>query len=342
MRWLKSWAVLLGWMGLAPFIWAQSEQAAAQAPIYSNNPLLAVVDGEAIYLNDVMSKPLHDLLAEFYNRLQAELPQHVLKKLAETRPDFQPNLEVSITDSQIEHFYEQNRLEKRGSLEELKPQIKQYLTRQAQAIQALQLYQKATREGLLQSFLEPPAEFLVTAPLREGMLRANPQATVMLLEFSDYQCPFCSRSQSTVNQLMKKYAGKVAFAYRHFPLAFHQEADEAALAVECAREQGQFEEMHEILFANQRQQQPHHLKEYAKQINLKDLPAFEECLEDEKYRERVQQDVRDGTALGINGTPGFIIGTYDPQTKTVTGELLSGALPFDQFDRIIQKYLNKS
>lgn len=341
----------MGLLGFAPWAWAQSEQApeqsmppekVAEAPIFSNNPVLALVEGEAITLNDVMNKPLHDQLTELHNTLQASLLQHVLKKLAQTQPDFQPNFQVAITAQQIEQFYQQNGLEKRGSLDELSPQIKQYLTQQAQMAHALQLYEKASSEGLMQSFLEPPSEFLVTTSLADGMLRANPQAKVMFLEFSDYQCPFCSRSQSTVNELIKKYEGKVAFGYRHFPLAFHKEADEAAIAVECAREQGKFEEMHQRLFANQRQQNLRHLKDYARKIQVNDLKAFDQCLEDEKYRERVEQDLRAGAALGINGTPAFVIGTYDPTTKMVRGEVLSGALPLNRFETVIQKYLNKS
>lgn len=346
---LKILALWVGLTVLVPFVWAQKVQLPQKAappraisePIYSNNPILAMIDGEPIHLDEIMSKPIHDLLEELYATLQSELPKHALKKLALKHAEFQSNFRVAVTNEQIERFYKQNRLEKRGSLQDLVPQIKQYLARQAQLTYELQQYQKALKQGFLQSFLVPPPEFLVTASLSHGMLRANPKAPVMFLEFSDYQCPFCSRAQATVNQLMQKYEGKVAFGYRHFPLAFHKEADEAAIAVECAREQGKFEEMHKILYANQRQQHPEHLKAYARRIKVKDLKAFDQCLDQEKYRAHVQQDIQDGAAVGITGTPGFIIGTYDPKTKKVTGEVLSGALPLDRFDEIIQKYLKK-
>ena len=163
----------------------------------------------------------------------------------------------------------------------------------------------------------------------------------MLLEFSDYQCPYCNRIQPTLRTLINKYKEKVAFAYRHFPLAFHYDADEAAIAAECAGEQGKYGEMHTLLYNNQQALRPVNLKEYARQLKIQNRAKFDQCVDQEKYRDKVNKDINEGKLLGINGTPGFVIGLYDPKTKIVRGELLSGAQPQEEFERLIQKYLNR-
>ena len=99
----------------------------------------------------------------------------------------------------------------------------------------------------------------------------------------------------------------MAFGYRHFPLAFHKEADEAAIASECAREQGKFEEIHMILYSRQKAQDKEELKKYAREIKVKYPDKFDECLDNEKYRGLVDQDMKDGSSLGITGTPGFLL-----------------------------------
>ena len=309
--------------------------------IYTNNPILATLEGKAIHLQDLTNKSIHDLLIQLHEALRVELPRYILKKLAKTHTEFQTNFQINISDEQIEQFYEQNQLMKRGSLEQIAPRIRQFLSQQARLDYEIQQFNEAIEQGLIVPYLKPPLEFFVTVSVGSAMIRSSPNASVMFLEFSDYQCPFCASSQETINELMEKYKGRVAFAYRHFPLSFHTEADEAANAAECAREQGKFEEIHAILFANPRQQFPEDLKAYGKQIRIKDLKKFEQCIEQEKYRELVNNDIEEGFLIGITGTPGFVVGVYDASSNQLTGDILSGAQSFEQFERIIEKYLQK-
>ena len=348
MKFFKFFTVCFSVGCLISIAWAQEGERSPTADntisasrIYTNNPIVATLEGEVIHLQDVTNKSIHDLLRQLHEALQDELPRYILKKLAKTHSEFGENYQIEISNDQIQRFYEQNQLKKRGSLEQFAPQIKQFLTQQIEFKYKLQQFNSALKQGLVISYLEPPLEFLVTAAVGSAMIRSSPEASVMLLEYSDYQCPFCARSQATISQLIKKYEGKVTFAYRHFPLSFHTEADEAANAAECAREQGKFEEIHAILFAHPRQQFPENLKAYGKQINIRDLKKFEQCVDEEKYRELVQNDIEEGFSIGISGTPGFVIGSYDANAQQVMGEILSGSLPLEQFEKVIEKYLQK-
>ena len=131
----------------------------------------------------------------------------------------------------------------------------------------------------------------------------------------------------------------MAFGYRHFPLSGHKEADEAALAVECARDQGKFPEYHALLWLNRSKQFVVDLKKYARTVAVGDATRFDKCLDSKKYLKRMQKDLADAADLGVNGTPSFVVGTYDRKKGMVRGEILSGAMPESSFRALLNKYL---
>jgi protein-disulfide isomerase len=219
--------------------------------------------------------------------------------------------------------------------------LKQYLEQKAEIEYVEELFTKAVKAGLIIPYLEPPRDFLVKVPVETAFLRGNKKARIMFLEFSDYQCPFCSRVQPTITILRNHYENKVVFGYRHSPLPFHREADEAAIAAECARDQGKFVEYHNLLFENPTSQFNTNLKQFAKQLQLKNQGKFEECLDKEVYRPRLERDIEVATLAGIRGTPGFVIGLYNAATGIVSGEIISGAQPQAVFVDAIEKYLNQ-
>ena len=158
-------------------------------------------------------------------------------------------------------------------------------------------------------------------------------APVTIVEFSDYECPFCARFYSqTLAQIKSKYieTGKVKFVYRDFPLGFHQQAIPAAIAANCAGEQGKYFEFHDKVFTNGGSggKSGADYKQWAKEIGV-DVAAWEQCLDDPKQAAEIQKDLSDGSAAGISGTPGFII----------EGQLVSGAQPFSAFEQIIEAAL---
>ncbi len=132
-----------------------------------------------------------------------------------------------------------------------------------------------------------------------------------------------------MRELLDKYDGKVRFVYRDFPLtSLHANALSAALAAECAHEQGKFWEYHDLLFANQAQLDEASLIQYAGQVGL-DTAVFEECLTSQKYLEEVRKDYTDGASYGVQGTPAFF----------VNGNLISGAVPLETFEQVIDQIL---
>lgn len=172
----------------------------------------------------------------------------------------------------------------------------------------------------------------------------NPDAAVTLVEFTDYQCPFCRRhSVDTKPRIVETYVetGKLRYMIREFPIAsLHPQATKAAEAALCAGDQGKYWEMHTTLFANQKRLQPQDLRTYAGELGL-DTTTFNRCFEGNKYAARVRQDQKDGIAAGVRGTPTFFLGVTDPKNpgQFRATRMLSGALPFDSFKRAIDELL---
>ena len=166
----------------------------------------------------------------------------------------------------------------------------------------------------------------------DDAIKGDPDAPVTIVEWSDYECPFCARFYSqTLGQIDEQYikTGKVKLVYRDFPLGFHAQAQKAAEAAECAGEQDKYYEMHDMLFEKGVTGGVSAFKGYASDIGL-DTDAFNSCLDSGEMAAEVQADMRDGSAVGVTGTPGFI----------VNGELISGAQPFSVFQRAIENALN--
>lgn len=169
--------------------------------------------------------------------------------------------------------------------------------------------------------------------LDDDPVKGNENAPVTIVEFSEYQCPFCGKYfKETYPKIVEEYinTGKVKYVFRDFPLSFHQYAQKAAEAAECAQDQGKYWEMHDKLFQNQKNLDIDSLKKYAKDIGL-DVEEFNSCLDSGKYASEVQKDFNDGQKYGVSGTPTFFI----------NGIELVGAYPFDSFKQIIDAELAK-
>ena len=172
----------------------------------------------------------------------------------------------------------------------------------------------------------------------------NPDAPITIIEFSDFQCPFCARFHvQTLPSLMEEYIeqGKVKLVFRDFPIQnIHPNALPAAVAAECANDQGKFKGMHDLLFENQKQWSDLETSpvlstfvQYAKDLQINE-EEFTSCLTGGKYIDEIRNDLEDGRNYGVSGTPGFFIGNDD-----VGYVELKGAQPFDSFKRIIDSQL---
>ena len=157
-------------------------------------------------------------------------------------------------------------------------------------------------------------------------------APVLIVEFSDFQCSYCARfATETLGQILDAYGDQVRLVFRDFPLtSIHTHAQKAAEASQCAYEQGEYWEYHDLLFQNQQALDVDSLKAYAQQLGL-DTGAFNECLDSGKYTSEVQNDLTQGQSYGVTGTPTFFI----------NGRLLRGAKPFSDFQAMIEEELAK-
>lgn len=176
-----------------------------------------------------------------------------------------------------------------------------------------------------------------------GPFKGAPDARLTLIEFTDYQCPFCARHHhQTVPRLLEAYVktGKVKYVVRDFPLeSIHPAAVKAAEAPHCAGEGGRYWEMHERLFANPKALAPDDLVAHAQALGL-DSQAFKRCLDSGKHASRVSEARAEGERAGVRGTPSFFLGFTEPNSGTITAvAALRGAVPFVRFEEAIEKLL---
>jgi len=185
---------------------------------------------------------------------------------------------------------------------------------------------------------DPFAAVMQKISLKGKPIKGPAKAKVTIVEYSDFQCPFCARGYQTLEtQVLKDYGDKVKFTYKNFPLPMHPWAEPAAIASECALQQKPeaFWKLYNFYFSNQRDLTPQNLKDKSLEA-LKDegidAAKFTDCLDNKKTLDLVKQDQQEGQSVGVNGTPAFII----------NGRLISGAQPYDNFKAVIDDELARA
>ncbi len=308
------------------------------------NQVIAVSKGKNITLKDIeeiAGKDMRELEKQKFQMRSGAAEQFALnaivKELAakegKTEDEwFKAKVEGKVpnpSDEEINKVFAENqaRMPPGSTLESMKPQIIGFLTqgKKQEIVKALQEDLKKQAEFSLK--IAPPAEPRITVEAK-GPSRGPADAKITIVEFSDFQCPFCSRAEGVVDQVMTAYAGKVKLYFRHYPLPFHDKAGKAAEAGACADEQGKFWEMHKAMFANQSALDVEALKGYAKAAGA-DEAKFTACLDGGGKKTMVDGDMEAGKKAGVNGTPAFFI----------NGILISGAQPFAEFERVINAEL---
>lgn len=185
---------------------------------------------------------------------------------------------------------------------------------------------------------QPVAPTKVKLSLGDGYSLGRADAPVTLVEYTDYQCPYCRRfHESAFQELKKNYieTGKLRFISRDLPLSFHANAFRAAQAARCAGDQGKFWEMRDILISNADKLGPEALSKYAGELLL-DTAAFEVCVASDKHKAAVEKDVAEANGLGLTGTPSFVVGRT---SENFDGIKLVGAQPFSTFEARIKELL---
>jgi protein-disulfide isomerase len=232
------------------------------------------------------------------------------------------------SDAEVKEFFD--RLKQAGrippdtKLEQIKDQLVQAMVNQQKRTSVQKVIDELRTQANLQIDLPAPrVEVAATGPAR-----GPADAKVTIIEFSDFQCPYCGQAFGTVEQLMPQYAGKVKLVFRQFPLPIHQQAEKAAEASLCAADQGKFWELHDLMFKNQKKLDISDIKTYAASAGL-DGAKFSQCLDSGDKKKQVEADIEAGQAAGVNGTPAFFI----------NGVFLNGALPIEEFKKVIDPEL---
>jgi protein-disulfide isomerase len=162
-------------------------------------------------------------------------------------------------------------------------------------------------------------------------VKGNPNAKLAIVAFSDFQCPFCGRVLPTLEQILSEYGDEVRIVFKHLPLSMHPKAPAAHAAAEAAHRQGKFWEMHDLIFADQRNMSPEKYLEYAAQLDL-DMERFKQDVASARVKEKVATDAAEAARLGVSSTPGFF----------VNGRYVRGAQPFSAFKTLIDAELGRT
>jgi protein-disulfide isomerase len=306
--------------------------------------VLATVNGQPITASEVEDRVRPKLIEidnERYEALKEGVDEVVADKLVEAEAKAKGMTSEALekaevdgkvtppTDAEIQKVYDDNKQALGGqTLEQVKPRIVAYLAQTKRAERYEQFIDELKKKYKTTIALKPPVVEVAAAgrPSRGGE-----KAPVTIIEFSDYQCPFCKRAEDTVNEVLKIYGDKVRLVYRDFPLDMHPRAKPASLAAACAGAQGKFWEYHAKLFENQSALGEADLKKYAQELGL-DTAKFDKCLGDKEFAKKVEEDIEAGSKVGVTGTPAFFI----------NGRMLSGAQPVDKFKEVIDEELARN
>lgn len=268
-------------------------------------------------LDEMIDEKLLEKKAKEKNVSLKELYQEITKDVAEP------------TDQEAKVFYEmqKNRMFRGKDFEDVKNSIKAQLKNQKQSMAINQYLDQLRKEANVAVFLERPS---IDVSVDDDPAKGNPDAPIKLIEFSEFQCPFCKRTRPTIAKILEKYGDKVYYVFRDFPLSFHKQAKPAANAAECAHEQNKFWEFSDKLWEKQSSLGKETYFSVAKDVGL-NMDQFTKCYDSNKYYKEIRKDQQDGMAAGVSGTPAYFI----------NGKFLSGAQPFPAFEEIIEEELAK-
>jgi protein-disulfide isomerase len=232
------------------------------------------------------------------------------------------------TPAEVDAFFEANKARISQPKDQVLPQVRQYLQRQAYEKTKGEFIQRLNARYGATSSLEV---FRLPIDIVGHPSRGPEAAPVIIVEFSDFQCGYCKAVEGTLKEIQKNYARQVRLVYRQYPIAaIHPDAFKAAEASLCAGAQGRFWELHDMMLEEQGSLKEEDLKAKAARLQL-DIAAFNDCLQSGKSANRVRQDLREGSRAGVSGTPALFI----------NGRFLSGAQPYEEIAKIIDEELKR-
>lgn len=233
------------------------------------------------------------------------------------------------SDDEIRALYERAKAggQQLPPFEQVKPDIARFIKNQKGQGAFAEYYEQLKKEMSIEMLLPPyePPKVTVAAT---GPSKGPENAPITIVEFSDYECPYCVRAEPTVKSVMEKYPGKIRLVFRDYPLPMHSKAPKAAEAAHCAGDQGKYWDMHDKLFSAGAKLDVPDLKAHAREVGL-DGAKFDRCLDSGEKGKDVEAHRKAGDEAGVSGTPAFFI----------NGRPLSGAQPLEAFTAIIDQEL---
>jgi len=313
---------------------------------------VAEVDGQPVTYGDLQNdhevgaklrqaevKALTDLYDQRRGLLDEMISRRLLEEEAKAKGKtveqwYQTEYVTSVpepSDAEAKAFYEEHKAQvpQGQTFDDLKDRIKQAVRQQKLREGMGKVLDDLKSRHHVQVSLQAPDLPRIDVEAK-GPSRGPTNAPVTIVEFSDFQCPYCGREYPVIERLMKEYDGKLRLVFRHYPLDFHPFAQKAAEAGACAQDQGKFWELHDKMFTNQGKLAVADLKGYAKSLGM-DAPKFDKCLDSGEKKALVDDDLKAGSAAGVNGTPAFFI----------NGIFVNGAQPYEHMKQAVDRELRK-
>ena len=306
---------------------------------------LAILDGEAITAAEIESiggSQLSQVKTQYYNVQRAAIEEAITRRLidkeaaargipvADLLKQEVESKVAPVTPAEQKAFYDQNRQRYFANVPEAEAlkQIEMGLGQQRMQQRRHEYAQTLRQKANVRILLDPPR---TQVSADDDPFKGPANAPVTIVEFSDFQCPFCSRVNPTLARLRDRFGDSIRIVFRDLPiLQIHPQAAKAAEAATCAHDQKKFWEMHDLLFANQQRLDVASLKQHAATLGL-DAGAFATCLDSGKYANEWQKDAADAAAAGVQSTPAFFI----------NGRPVIGAQPYEAFADVVAEELGR-
>ena len=331
------------WTTTASILLSVAAVACAQGPVTADDPEVAKFGDQVITASELETLAGSSLVAlrqQIYDtqvsKLEAEINQRLVQQAAAAEGLTEGEYLRKRIDAMVG---EPDEVEIAKLMSQYRSQLADDdVQARAQIIQALVQREKQQRSQELRKvlFAEAGVEILLVPPrvevaIADGTPARGPEdAPIVMIEYTDFQCPFCTRVQPTLDALMKRYDGQIRHVFKNLPLPMHAEAQLAGAASLCAQDQGKFWEYHDWLFANQRTLNRDSMVAKAGEFGM-DVEVFTGCIDRGTYLATVRADMAEANSFGITGTPGFLI----------NGRVLTGAQPIEQFEAIIDQELER-
>jgi len=328
-------------VGCALMMLAVVACAQQAAPPAAGDEVVARIGDEVITaseLESMVGPSLVKLRQDIYNTTVGELNAQIFERLVTekataeglTREEYlAKNVDGKMTEpdeGEIVKVMSMYRTRLAQDDAQAREQVVQALQQQQQAKLIEAMRDELFAEAGVVILLQPPRAVVA---ITEGTPSRGPaSAPIVLVEYTDYQCPYCSRAQPTIAAVMERYDGQIRHVFKNLPLPMHQQAQLAGEAALCAQDQDKFWEFHDWLFANQRTMNRESMIAEAGELGM-NADLFTACISDGTYQERVDADMKEARGFGITGTPGFMI----------NGRVLTGAQPLEAFETIIDEEL---